>query len=118
MTPLVERPYFIIQGRLFIKNILVMGYLYLFVRIFYVFFQYGRDWIQDKTRELFPNDYAAMLQSILNFLHSSQNNEEIQNEMFDLIGFDKIDFIEDLLVHRQELLANLKLKTEPEKDSK
>lgn len=59
-----------------------------------------------------------MLQSILNFIHSSQSNDEMQNDMYELLGFDKIDFIEDLLVHRQDLLANLKLKTEPEKDSK
>ncbi|XP_026331439.1 activating signal cointegrator 1 complex subunit 3 [Hyposmocoma kahamanoa] len=80
--------------------------------------KYGRDWIQEKTRELFPDDYAPMLQSILNLIHSTRSNEEIQNDMFDLLGFDKIEFIQDLLVHRQELLANLKLKTEPEKDIK
>lgn len=56
-----------------------------------------------------------MLQSILNLIHSSQSNEEMQNEMFELLGFAKIDFIQDLLVHRQELLANL---AEPEKYSK
>lgn len=80
-------------------------------------FQYGREWIQQKTRELFPDDYAPMLQSILNLIHSPRSNEEMQNDMFELLGFDKIDFIQDLLVHRQELLANLKLKTEPEKCS-
>lgn len=57
-----------------------------------------------------------MLQSILNLMHSSQSNEEMQNEIFELLGFDKIDFIQELLVNRQELIANLK--TEPEKDSK
>lgn len=54
-----------------------------------------------------------MLQSILNFLHSSQSNEEMQNDMFDLMGFDKIDFTEELLMHRQELLANLAQKSVP-----
>lgn len=81
-------------------------------------FQFGREWIQQKTRELFPDDYALMLQSILDFIHSPRTNEEMQNDMFEFLGFDKIDFIQDLLVNRQELLANLKLKTEPENDSK
>lgn len=81
-------------------------------------FQHNREWIQRITKELFPDDYALMLQSILDFIHSSQSNEEMQNDLFEFLGFDKIDFIQDLLVHRQELVANLKRQTELDNESK
>ncbi|KAI5644855.1 sec63 brl domain-containing protein [Phthorimaea operculella] len=69
---------------------------------------YTKRWLEKKMRQLFPGDDCTdYFESVLNFLHSSQSNEEMQNELFELLGFDKIDFIQELLVHRQEIVTSL-----------
>ncbi|KAJ2954701.1 hypothetical protein O0L34_g3002 [Tuta absoluta] len=69
---------------------------------------YTKRWLEKKMRQLFPGDDCTdYFQSVLNFLHSSQSNEEMQNELFELLGFDKIDFIQELLTHRQEIVTSL-----------
>lgn len=56
---------------------------------------------------------ADILQSIITFLNSPRSNDELQNDLFDLLGFDKFEFIQEMLVHRQEIIDSLRAPPPP-----
>lgn len=51
---------------------------------------------------------ADILQSVITFLNSPRTNDELQNDMFELLGFDKFEFILEILEHRQDIINSLK----------
>ncbi|XP_053615369.1 activating signal cointegrator 1 complex subunit 3 [Plodia interpunctella] len=74
--------------------------------------KFTKSWLEVKIKELY-NDSSGMsgtdaLQSIITFLNSPRSNDELQNDLFDLLGFDKFEFIQEMLVHRQEITDSLK----------
>ena len=48
---------------------------------------------------------ADMCSVIFDLLCSSRPNQEMQNELFELLGFDRFEFIEELLSNRQKIVA-------------
>lgn len=49
---------------------------------------------------------ADMCSVIFDLLTSPKGNQEMQNELFELLGFDRFDFIEELLSNREHILTN------------
>ncbi|XP_060805871.1 activating signal cointegrator 1 complex subunit 3 [Amyelois transitella] len=74
--------------------------------------KFTKSWLEIKIKELYSDDSgmssADILQSIITFLNSPRSNDELQNDLFDLLGFDKFEFIQEMLVHRQEITESLK----------
>lgn len=78
----------------------------------YLHFQYGKTWLETKVKEQYENaagiSSADILQSIITLLNSPRTNDEMQNDLFELLGFDKFEFILDILEHRQDIINSLK----------
>lgn len=69
-------------------------------------------WLESKVSELYDGSMgissADILQSIITLLNSPRSNDDIQNDLFELLGFDKFEFIEEILQHRKEITDSLK----------
>lgn len=48
-----------------------------------------------------------VVEPLLSVLKSKKSNTELQNELIELLGFDKFDILELILEHRQEILKNI-----------
>lgn len=69
---------------------------------------HGVEWLTSKAADLAAkNGLAAdVLQSqILSVLTSGGSDDELQSHLTDLVGFDDLDFIIDLLAHKDEVIA-------------
>lgn len=75
-------------------------------------FQFGKTWLETKVKELYEHTSGIssgdILQSVISFLNSTKTNDEMQNDLFELLGFDKFEFIQEILEHRQEIINSLK----------
>lgn len=56
---------------------------------------------------LLANINNDLVESLLSVLKSKKSNTELQNELIELLGFDKFDILELILEHRQEILKNI-----------
>ncbi|XP_038207200.1 activating signal cointegrator 1 complex subunit 3 [Zerene cesonia] len=74
--------------------------------------KFGKVWLETKVGELYENSAgmssADILQSIITFLNSPRTNDEMQNDLFELLGFDKFEFIQEILEHRQDITDSLR----------
>lgn len=48
-----------------------------------------------------------VVESLLSVLKSRKSNTELQNELIELLGFDKFDILENILDHRNEIIKNV-----------
>lgn len=48
-----------------------------------------------------------VVESLISVLKSKKSNEELQNELIELLGFDKFDVLEAILEKRKEILKNI-----------
>ncbi|CAG4955228.1 unnamed protein product [Parnassius apollo] len=75
-------------------------------------YKFGKTWLETRVKELYENSSgmssADILQSVITLLNSSRSNDEMQNDLFELLGFDKFEFIQEILEHRQEIIDSLK----------
>ncbi|KAH9644006.1 hypothetical protein HF086_004267 [Spodoptera exigua] len=74
--------------------------------------KYGKTWLETKVKEQYENvaeiSSVDILQSIITLLNSPRTNDEMQNDLFELLGFDKFEFIQEILEHRQDIINSLK----------
>ncbi|XP_041983109.1 activating signal cointegrator 1 complex subunit 3 isoform X1 [Aricia agestis] len=74
--------------------------------------KYTKTWLETKVREEYKNSSGLsavdILQSLITLLNSSRSNNEIQNDMFELLGFDKFEFIQEVLQNREDITYSLK----------
>ncbi|VVC95095.1 unnamed protein product [Leptidea sinapis] len=74
--------------------------------------KFGKVWLENKVRELYENSSqmssADVLQSIITFLNSPRSNDEMQNDLFELLGFDQFEFIQEVLQHRRDITDSLR----------
>ncbi|XP_059051963.1 activating signal cointegrator 1 complex subunit 3 [Achroia grisella] len=74
--------------------------------------KFSKTWLEIKMKELYPTgdgiSSVHILQSIITFLNSTRTNDELQNDLFELLGFDKFEFILEILAHRQDIIDSLK----------
>ena len=69
---------------------------------------FGLDWLSSKSFEISSKSGLApdVFQSqLLEALRSGGSEDELQAQLTDLVGFDDLDFIIDLLSHKDEVLA-------------
>lgn len=71
--------------------------------------KFNKTWLETKMKENYEStgSSAQILQSVITLINTARTNEEIQNELFELLGFDKFEFIQELLEHRMEVLVSL-----------
>lgn len=62
--------------------------------------KYDRTWL---TKSVNPDVFEPLMAT----LKSQRTNEELQNELFELIGFDKFEIILEILENRKSLVKNL-----------
>lgn len=61
---------------------------------------YNRAW-------LLANINNEVIESLLSVLKSKKSNAELQNELIELLGFDKFETLETILEHRKEFIKNI-----------
>lgn len=69
----------------------------------------GLSWLEDQIKKYDGKVVSGfstqeLCDTILMMLKSTRSNEELQNELFDLLGFDSFELIEALLQHRNNVL--------------
>lgn len=71
-------------------------------------------WLQKQVKTYFASDDTGLglslrelCSTIVEVLTSSRTDDELQNELFDLLGFDRFEFIQLLLENRKALCKNL-----------
>ncbi|XP_061729195.1 activating signal cointegrator 1 complex subunit 3 isoform X1 [Cydia pomonella] len=74
--------------------------------------KFGKAWLETKVTELYANipdiSSADIMQSVITLLNSPRSNDDMQNDLFELLGFDKFEFIQELLEHRQDVVNSLR----------
>lgn len=72
--------------------------------------RFGRSWLMKeiKSFETSQGSISAgdLCDTIFRLLTSERSNDELQNELFDLLGFDRFQLIQLLLDHRKDIIAN------------
>lgn len=58
-------------------------------------------YLKDNPSSLNSNDLAS---AVFEILSSTKSSDEIQNELFDLMGFEAFDLIQKILEHRQQIV--------------
>jgi activating signal cointegrator complex subunit 3 len=61
--------------------------------------KYTRSWLTAHIN-------ADLIDNLTELLKSAKSNEELQNELFDFLGFDKFEFIMEVLQNRKHVLDN------------
>lgn len=67
---------------------------------FFTVDKYSRAWLTEQ----FTEDLGVY---ILELIRGNKTNEELQNELFDLLGFDKFEQIQSILENRQQILKTI-----------
>ncbi|XP_046669965.1 activating signal cointegrator 1 complex subunit 3-like [Homalodisca vitripennis] len=73
--------------------------------------QYGRAWLMDQIKSCFRTTSSVMAtdivcESVVALLTTQRSNDELQNELFDLLGFDHFELIERVLEHREDIVIS------------
>eukprot|EP00794_Sanderia_malayensis_P000549 gene549-1206_t len=73
--------------------------------------EFNYSWLLRQCQLYFPHHESSenMSNAVFDLLSSSRNDAEIQNELFELVGFEAIDLIANLLKHRKELATSEKI---------
>ncbi|KAJ5771096.1 uncharacterized protein N7511_003147 [Penicillium nucicola] len=71
---------------------------------------YNRLWLEDKCQDLAIRnsgiDAAELSQQIIATLAADSNDEELQMSLAEIVGFDDLDLVIELIGHRGELLSD------------
>ncbi|XP_021913277.1 activating signal cointegrator 1 complex subunit 3 isoform X2 [Zootermopsis nevadensis] len=71
---------------------------------------FGKSWLEKEVRKYYQANNPAGLSpdefadTIVNMLKSGRSNDELQNELFDLLGFDRFELIQSILQHRNDII--------------
>ncbi|KAH8912792.1 activating signal cointegrator 1 complex subunit 3 [Coniochaeta sp. PMI_546] len=75
------------------------------------FAPYGLAWLENKCSEVASRkgglDSASLRDQVLDILESNRPEDEVQGSLTDLIGYDDLDFVIELLSHRRNIVASL-----------
>jgi antiviral helicase SLH1 len=82
--------------------------------------EYGYTWLESKVQELAAQksglNYTELLQQIMALLASDSGNDELQMSLAEIIGFDDLDFVIDIIAHRGDILSSQASKTTAQTD--
>uniref|UniRef100_A0A1B6L435 U5 small nuclear ribonucleoprotein 200 kDa helicase n=1 Tax=Graphocephala atropunctata TaxID=36148 RepID=A0A1B6L435_9HEMI len=78
---------------------------------------YGRGWLTEQIKACFRTSSSVMAtddvcDSVVALLTSQRSNDDLQNELFDLLGFDHFELIKRLLEHREEIVLSCNIAQE------
>ncbi|PSN49726.1 Activating signal cointegrator 1 complex subunit 3 [Blattella germanica] len=71
---------------------------------------YGKSWLDQEVQKFYQSSNQSGLspeeitETIVSMLKSGRSNDELQNELFDLLGFDRFELIQSLLEHRSDII--------------
>ncbi|KAG8186270.1 hypothetical protein JTE90_004616 [Oedothorax gibbosus] len=66
--------------------------------------KYDEDWLGKSLRDSMDSDAMEMTLYIVQLL-KTKRNEELQTELFDLLGFERIELIQSILEHQNDIIA-------------
>lgn len=61
---------------------------------------YNRTWL---SKHVNPD----LINTFIDMLKSSKSNDELQNELFDMLGFDKFEVIQEILINRKTVIQKV-----------
>ena len=61
-------------------------------------------WLRNQCEHYFGESSSDLCSALFDILSSDRDNEAIQNEIFDLLGFDRFEFIQTLLANRHRIV--------------
>lgn len=71
---------------------------------------YNRSWLEDKCQDLAIRnssmDATELCQQIIATLAADSNDEELQMSLAEIVGFDDLDLVIELIAHRGEVLSD------------
>ncbi|KAJ5130015.1 uncharacterized protein N7515_006054 [Penicillium bovifimosum] len=71
---------------------------------------YNRFWLEDKCQDLAMRnssmDAAELAQQIVATLAADSNDEELQMSLAEIVGFDDLDLVIELIAHRGDILSD------------
>lgn len=73
---------------------------------------FGKSWLEREVQKYYQANNSPGLsaneyvETIVTMLKSGRSDDELQNELFDLLGFDRFELIQSLLEHRREIVDN------------
>lgn len=62
--------------------------------------QYSRGWLMKHVD-------SALINTFIDMLKSKRTNDELQNELFDMLGFDKFEIIQETLINRKQIIQKI-----------
>uniref|UniRef100_A0A2Z5TZE8 U5 small nuclear ribonucleoprotein 200 kDa helicase n=1 Tax=Reticulitermes speratus TaxID=60591 RepID=A0A2Z5TZE8_9NEOP len=71
---------------------------------------FGKSWLEKELQKYYEGSNPPGLSSdefaetVVTMLNSGRSNDELQNELFDLLGFDRFQLIQSLLEHRSDII--------------
>ncbi|OQD89494.1 hypothetical protein PENANT_c002G02253 [Penicillium antarcticum] len=81
---------------------------------------YNRAWLEDKCQDLAIRspgmDAAELSQQIIATLAADSNDEELQMSLAEIVGFDDLDLVIELIAHRREVLSDKGPRVETQTD--
>ncbi|XP_035210499.1 activating signal cointegrator 1 complex subunit 3-like, partial [Stegodyphus dumicola] len=68
--------------------------------------KYDQQWLEISLKDSASENLssAELALSVSQLLKSDKSNEELQNELFDLLGYERFELIQDILKHRNEII--------------
>jgi antiviral helicase SLH1 len=76
---------------------------------------YDHSWLESRCQQLAAQksglDSEALLQQIVALLASDSGDDELQMSLAEIIGFDDLDLVIDIITHRQDILSSKAPKT-------
>ncbi|KAJ5101298.1 hypothetical protein NUU61_003520 [Penicillium alfredii] len=81
---------------------------------------YGRSWLQDKCMDLAVRnssmDAGELAQQIIAALATDIQDDELQMSLAEIVGFDDLDLVIELIAHRAEILSDKPTRGGPQTD--
>jgi antiviral helicase SLH1 len=70
---------------------------------------YNRSWLEDKCQDIAMRnssmDASELAQQLIATLAADNNDEELQMSLAEIVGFDDLDLVIELIAHREEILS-------------
>ncbi|KAF5015403.1 hypothetical protein F66182_13283, partial [Fusarium sp. NRRL 66182] len=81
---------------------------------------YDHSWLESRCQQLAAQksglDSEALVQQIVALLASDSGDDELQMSLAEIIGFDDLDLVIDIIAHRQDILLSKESKTTAQTD--
>ncbi|KAF6205050.1 hypothetical protein GE061_019217 [Apolygus lucorum] len=78
---------------------------------------YGKSWLLKELQKSHSSNKSGIsveeiCESIVQLLTSNRSSDDLQNELFEFLGFDFFELIQSLLEHRKDIMMSMKLEAD------